>query len=187
MLDDILNTAEHKMQRSVEVLRHDLQTIRTGRASPALVEKIQVEYYGTPTPVTQVATVTAPEPRMIVIQPWDKTLLGAIEKSIQRSDLGITPSNDGQVLRLVIPQLTEDRRKDLVKQVHKRAEEARVAVRNLRRDAVDQVKKLENDKEHKIGEDESRRAQERLQKLTDQYVHQVDDVSKKKETEVLEV
>jgi ribosome recycling factor len=187
MLEEILSTADHKMQRSLEHLRQELTTIRTGRASVALLDPVKVDYYGTPTPINQVANISTPDPRMVVIQPWDRSLLPTIEKAIQKSDLGITPNSDGQVIRLVIPQLTEDRRKDLVKQVHKRAEDARVAVRNLRREAVEQVKKLEHDKESPIGEDESRRAQERLQKMTDQAVKQVDEVSRKKETEVLEV
>jgi ribosome recycling factor len=187
MLDDIVKNAETKMQKSVEHLRQELAAIRTGRASAALLDRIQVDYYGTPTPVNQVATVSAPDPRLVVVQPWDKSVLGTIEKAILKSDLGITPTNDGQVLRLAIPQPTAERRKELAKQVHQRAEEARVAVRNVRRDALDHVRKAEQDKENKVSEDEARRAQERLQKLTDQYVHQVDDVSKKKETEVMEV
>src|SRR5918911_5416212 len=139
-LDDILKTAEHKMGRAVEVLSQDLQSVRTGRASPTLLDRIQVDYYGTPTPVNAVANISAPDPRMVVVQPWDKSLLSVIEKAIQKSDLGINPTNDGQVLRLALPQLTEERRKDLVKQVHHRAEEARVAVRNCRRDALDHLR-----------------------------------------------
>ena len=187
MLDDIVKNAETRMQKSVEHLRQELGAIRTGRASASLLDRVQVDYYGTPTPISQVATISAPDPRLVVIQPWDKSVLATVEKAILKSDLGITPTNDGQVLRLAIPQPTADRRKELAKQVHQRAEEARVAVRNVRRDALDQIKKAEQDKENKVSEDETRRAQDRLQKLTDQYVHQVDDVSKKKETEVMEV
>lgn len=187
MLDDILKTTEHKMQRAVEHLTQELQTIRTGRASASLLDRIQVDYYGSPTPLSGVANVSSPDPRMLVIQPWDPSLIGAIEKAIQKSDLGLTPTNDGQVIRLVVPQPTEERRREFVKQVHQRSEEARIAVRNCRRDAVDQVKKLEHDKENKLSEDEGRRAQERLQKLTDQFVRRVDDVSKKKEAEVMEL
>jgi ribosome recycling factor len=184
-LDDIVKTAEHKMSRAVEILGNDLVTIRTGRASPALLDRIQVDYYGSPTPVNGVANITAPDPRMVVVQPWDKSMLAVIEKAIQRSDLGINPTNDGQVLRLVLPQLTEERRKDLVKQVHHRAEEARVAVRNCRRDAIDHVKRAEKD--GGVSAEEQHRAQDRLQKLTDQFIHRIDEVSRKKETEVMEV
>src|SRR2546427_8701202 len=127
-LSDIIKTAEHKMTTAVEILSRDLGSVRTGRASPALLERIQVDYYGAPTPINGVANISAPDPRMVVVQPWDRTMLGPIEKAIQKSDLGINPTNDGQVIRLVLPQLTEERRKELVKQVHHRAEEARVAV-----------------------------------------------------------
>lgn len=187
MLDDILKTAEHKMQRSVEVMQEEFASFRTGRAHPALLDRISVEYYGTPTAVKDLATISASDPRTLVIKPWDKTALGAIEKAIQKSDLGINPTNDGTVVRLSLPQPTQERRKDLAKQVQKRAEEARIAIRNLRRDAIDHVKKMEKDKESPLSEEESRRAQERLQKFTDQYVHQVDELSKKKEAEVMEV
>lgn len=187
MLDDILKTAEHKMQRALEHLGQELQTIRTGRANASLLDRIQVDYYGSPTPLAGLANVSSPDPRMLVIQPWDRSTIGDIEKAIQKSDLGLTPTNDGQVVRLSIPQPTEERRREFVKQVHQRSEETRVAVRNCRRDAVDQVKKLEHDKENKVSEDESRRMQERLQKLTDQFVRQVDEVSKKKESEVMEL
>jgi ribosome recycling factor len=185
MLDDILKTAEHKMTRAVEHLGNDLQSVRTGRAHPALLDKVQVDYYGTPTPLNGVANISAPDPRMVLVQPWDRSMLGPIEKAIQKSDLGINPNNDGQVIRLVLPQLTEERRKELVKQVHHRTEEARVAVRNIRRDALDHLRKAEKD--GGISQEDERRAQERLQKITDQYIKKVDDVSKRKETEVLEV
>jgi ribosome recycling factor len=185
MLDDILKSAEHKMTRTVEFLGNDLQSVRTGRAHPALLDKVQVDYYGSPTPLNGVANITAPDPRMVLVQPWDRSMLGPIEKAIQKSDLGINPSNDGQVIRLVLPQLTEERRKDLVKQVHHRTEEARVAVRNVRREALDQLRKAE--KEGGISQEDERRAQDRLQKLTDQYIKRLEDVSKRKETEVLEV
>lgn len=185
MLDDIVKNAEQKMHKAVEYLKQDLSNIRTGRASPALLDKVQVEYYGTPTALNAVANITAPEARMLVISPWERTMLGPIEKAIQKSDLGLNPNNDGQVLRLNLPQLTEDRRRDLVKQVQKRAEEARVAVRNVRRDAVDHVRK--QDQSGDVSKDEATRAQDRLQKLTDTHVRQIDEVSRKKETEVLEV
>src|ERR671931_2544064 len=175
MLDDILKTAEHKMTRAVEILGQDLQSVRTGRASPALLDRIQVDYYGSSTPINGVANISAPDPRMVIVQPWDRTMLGPIEKAIQKSDLGINPTNDGQVIRLVLPQLTEERRKGLVKQVHHRAEEARVEVRNCRRDALDHLRKAE--KGGGISAEDERRAQERLQKLTDQFVHRVDEGS----------
>ena len=185
MLDDILKTAEHKMTRAVEILSTDLHSVRTGRASPALLDRIQVDYYGSPTPINGVANISAPDPRMVLVQPWDRGMLGAIEKAILKSDLGINPTNDGQVIRLVLPQLTEERRKELVKQVHHRAEEARVAVRNCRRDALDHLRKAEKD--GGVSKEDETRAQDRLQKLTDQFIKKVDDVSKNKETEVMEV
>jgi ribosome recycling factor len=184
-LDQILKSAEHKMTTAIEFLSRDLQSVRTGRASPTLLDRIQVDYYGSPTPINGVANISAPDPRMVVVQPWDRGMLGAIDKAIQKSDLGINPTNDGQVIRLVLPQLTQDRRKELVKQVHQRAEEARVAVRNCRRDALDHLRKAEKD--GGISQEDERRAQERLQKLTDSFVKRVEEVSKGKETEVLEV
>jgi ribosome recycling factor len=184
-LDDTLKSAEHKMTRAVEILSQDLQSVRTGRASPALLDRIQVDYYGAPTPINGVANISAPDPRMVLVQPWDRGMLGPIEKAIQKSDLGINPTNDGQVIRLVLPQLTQERRKELVRQVHQRAEEARVAVRNCRRDALDNLRKAE--KEGGISQEDERRAQERLQKLTDGFIKRVDEVSRHKETEVLEV
>ena len=184
-LDEIIKSAEHRMTTAVEFLGRDLQSVRTGRASPTLLDRIQVDYYGSPTPINGVANISAPDPHMVLVQPWDRTMLGPIEKAIQKSDLGINPTNDGQVIRLVLPQLTQDRRKDLVKQVHHRAEEARVAVRNCRRDALDHLRKAEKD--GGISQEDARRAQDRLQKLTDQFIKRVDDVSKNKETEVLEV
>jgi len=184
-LDQILKTAEHKMTTAIDVLARDLQSVRTGRATPALLDRIQVDYYGSPTPINGVANISAPDARMVVIAPWEKTMLGPIEKAIQKSDLGINPTNDGTVIRLALPQLTQDRRKELVKQVHQRAEEARVAVRNCRRDALDHLRKAEKD--GGISKEDERRAQERLQKLTDSFVKKVDDVSRSKETEVMEV
>lgn len=184
-LDDILKSAEHKMGSAVDVLGRDLQGIRTGRASTNLLDRVQVDYYGSPTPINGVANVSAPDARMILIQPWDKSMLAVIEKAIMKSDIGINPTNDGSVIRLVLPQLTQDRRKELVKQVHQRAEEARIAVRNCRRDALDHLRKAEKD--GGISQEDERRAQERLQKLTDTFVKRVDDVAKGKETEVLEV
>ncbi|MEX2245852.1 MAG: ribosome recycling factor [Dehalococcoidia bacterium] len=184
-MDETLQDAEHRMQSAVTALDRELGTVRTGRARPALVETLKVEYYGTPTPLNQLATINAPEPRMITIQPWDKTQLGTIEKAIQKSDLGLTPTNDGNIIRLAIPQLTEDRRKELVKIVHKKIEDARVAVRNVRRDCLEDLRKLQHDKE--ISDDDERRAQEALQKVTDRYVAEVDRHGQTKEQELLEV
>ncbi|HWP30061.1 MAG TPA: ribosome recycling factor [Chloroflexota bacterium] len=185
MIDETYQTAERKMKRAVEALQHDLATVRTGRASPALLERIQVDYYGAPTPLNAVATINVPEPRLLVIQPWDKKMLPVIEKAIQKSDLGLTPSSDGSVVRLVIPPLNEERRRELVKQVHKRVEDARVAVRNCRREALEELRKAE--RERHLSEDEVKRAQERLQKLTDSFIAQVDEVGRRKENEVMEV
>jgi ribosome recycling factor len=176
--------AEDRMRKSIEALKHDLSSIRTGRASPQLVERLTVDYFGTPTPIQALGTIGVPEPRMITIQPWDKTSIPAIERAIQKSELGLTPNNDGTLIRLVIPQLTDDRRRDLVKQVQRRVEEARVAVRNCRRDGVDVLRKEE--KEKTISEDESHKGQDAIQKLTDRYVAQVDEVGRDKEREIME-
>ena len=184
-LDEIIKSAEHRMTSAIEILGRDLQSIRTGRATPTLLDRIQVDYYGSPTPISGVANISAPDPHMVLVQPWDRSMLGPIEKAIQKSDLGINPTNDGQVIRLVLPQLTQDRRKELVKQVHHRAEETRVAVRNCRRDALDHLRKAEKD--GGVSQEDERRAQERLQKLTDSFIKRVDDVSRTKETEVMEV
>jgi ribosome recycling factor len=177
-------SAEDRMRKAIEVLRHDLAGIRTGRASPALLERVMVEYYGTPTPLTALATISVPEARLLMIQPWDRQTLGLIERAIQKSDLGLTPNNDGGVIRLAIPELTDERRRELVRLVQRRLEEARVAIRNCRRDALEALRKEEREK--KISEDELRRGQEQLQKLTDRNVAQVDDVGKAKEKEILE-
>jgi ribosome recycling factor len=185
MIKDIQNKAKERMGKAVEALHKDLQAIRTGRASAALIDHVRVDYYGTATPINQVGTVTVPESRMILIQPWERNMLGAIEKAIQKSDLGLTPSNDGQVVRLVLPQLTEQRRKDLTKMVQKRVEEGRVAVRNIRRDAHDDLRKME--KAHEATEDEVRRATDQLQKTTDQTIADIDKAGKEKEAELMEV
>jgi len=185
MIDEVHANTERKMKRAIEALQHDLASVRTGRASPSLLERVNVDYYGAPTPLNGVATISVPEPRLILIQPWDKKMLPVIEKALQKSDLGLTPSSDGNVVRLPIPALNEERRRDLVKQVHKRLEEARVAVRNCRRDAIDELRKGEREKQ--VSEDDVKRAQDRLQKLTDTFIAQVDDVGKRKESEVLEI
>ena len=185
MSSQVLATIEPKMQRAVEVMERDFTGLRTGRASTALVERIVVEYYGTQTPLNQLAGISVPEPHQIVIQPWDRGVLGAIEKAILKSDVGLTPNVDGTVVRLNLPQLTEERRKDIVKQVHKRMEEARVEIRNLRRDAADAIKKEERD--GAIGTDEGHRELESLQKITDRCIADVERVGHHKEQEVLEV
>lgn len=185
MSTEALSEAERKMARAVEVLERDLQGIRTGRASTSLVERIHVEYYGTSTPLNQLAGISVPEPHQIVIQPWDRSVLGAIEKAIMKSDIGLVPNVDGMVVRLNIPLLTEERRRDLVRQVHKRMEEARVEIRNLRREAADAIRKEERDGE--VGTDAAHREIEHIQRLTDRYVAEVDQVGAKKEQEVLEV
>lgn len=185
MIKDVTNECKGRMERAIEALHSDLRAIRTGRASPALLEKLQVEYYGTPTPLNQLAGVSVPEPRMLMIRPYDKNTIAAIERAIQKSDLGLTPSNDGQIVRLMIPQLTEERRKDLSKQVGRRVEEARVAARNIRRDANDRLTKMEKDKE--ISEDDLRDAQKEVQKLTDDFIKQIDEIGKAKEAEIMEV
>jgi len=185
MIDDVYQNTERKMHRAVEVLQHDLGAVRTGRASPALLEKVQVDAYGAAMPLTGLATITVPEPRMLVIQPWDKKMLPAIEKAIQKSDLGLTPNSDGSVVRLSLPALNEERRRDLVKLVHKRVEEARVAVRNCRREAVDDLRKAEKDQH--IPEGDVKRAQDRIQKLTDEQIKQIEEVGRRKEGEVMEI
>jgi ribosome recycling factor len=184
-VDTIYGTAQQKMEKSIEVLKHELAAIRTGRASPALLDRVQVDYFGTPTPVNALATISAPEPRLLTIQPWDRGALSAIEKAIQKSDLGLNPTNDGAIIRLAIPALNEERRKDLMKQVQRRLEEIRVAIRNERREAVDSLRKEEREK--LISEDDTKRAQDRLQKLTDQMIAQIDEIGKAKEREILEV
>ena len=185
MSSEILADADQKMGRAVDAMERDFQGFRTGRASTALVERITVDYYGTQTPLNQLAGISVPEPHQIVIQPWDRGVLGAIEKAITKSDIGLTPNVDGTVVRLNIPPLTEERRKDLVRVVHKRMEEARVEIRNIRRDANDHLKKEE--REGSIGTDEAHREQEVLQKATDRHVAEVERRGLVKEQEVLEV
>jgi ribosome recycling factor len=185
MVQELIQDSRERMLKAVDSLRHDLATVRTGRASPGLVEHLRVDYYGNPTPLNQMATITTPEARLIVIQPWDRTGLSAIEKAIQKSGLGLNPTNDGSVIRLAIPPLTEDRRRDLVKQVHKRVEESRIAVRNVRRDCHEHVRRLEHD--HEISQDELHRAETNLQNLTDEQVKQIDKVGEEKEAELLAI
>ncbi len=185
MSTEILTDADHKMGRAVDAMEREFQGIRTGRASTSLVERITVDYYGTQTPLNQLAGISVPETHQIVIQPWDRAVLGAIEKAITKSDIGLTPNVDGTVVRLNIPPLTEERRKDLVKVVHKRMEDARVEIRNIRRDAADHIKKEERD--GTVGTDESHRQLDVLQKTTDRHTADVDHRGAAKEQEVLEV
>jgi ribosome recycling factor len=185
MSSEAISAAERKMARAIEAMQRDFQGIRTGRASTALVERIHVDYYGTETPLNQLAGISVPEAHQIVIQPWDRGVLNAIEKAIIKSDIGLTPNVDGTVVRLNIPALTEERRKELVRVVHKRMEEARVEIRNLRREAADELRKEERDGE--VGADEARRQLDLLQRTTDRFVGEVDRVGQVKEQEVLEV
>jgi ribosome recycling factor len=185
MSSETISSADHKMARAVEAMERDFQGVRTGRASTALVERLVVDYYGTQTPLNQLAGISVPEAHQIVIQPWDRAVLGAIEKAIQKSDIGLVPNVDGTVVRLNIPPLTEERRKDLVRVVHKRMEEARVEIRGIRRDAADELKKEERDGD--VGTDEAHRQLDTLQKTTDRFISEVDRLGGVKEQEVLEV
>ena len=184
-IEDLVQDAGRRMDKSVEAAQTEFATLRTGRASPALLDRIQIDYYGQQTPLKQLATISAPEPRMLTIQPFDPNSVSSIERAIQESDLGLTPSNDGKLIRLPIPQLTEERRKELVKVVRHMAEEGRVAVRNVRRDAIHHLKELVDNGE--VGSDEEHRAEERVQKLTDEHVHEIDELLKRKEAEIMEV
>lgn len=181
----LMRAADEHMQKSLEHLRAELATIRTGRANPGIIEHLPAEYYGVPTPLQQIAAITSPDPRQLLVQPYDKSALGAIEKAIRSSDLGFNPTNDGSLIRISIPPLTEERRRDLVKLVHKRVEEAKVAIRNVRRDINDELKKLR--KNHEMSEDEVNRASEQLQKTTDGAIREADAIGQTKETEMLEV
>ena len=180
-----LKQFEKKMNTTLEVLAADFGAVRAGRANAQVLDRITVEYYGTPTPINQVGTVSSPDPRTLVIQPWDSSLLKAIEKAIQTSELGINPQNDGRVIRLVFPQLTEERRKDLTKQVKKYGEDSKVAIRNVRRDAVDFVKKAQ--KKSEMTEDEEKKAEKDIQELTDKFIKKVDEMCAKKEKELMEI
>ncbi|HEY3206301.1 MAG TPA: ribosome recycling factor [Gaiellaceae bacterium] len=184
-IDELVQDATRRMDKSVESAQHEFNTLRTGRASAALLDRVQIDYYGTRTPLKQVATINAPEPRLLTVQPFDPSSLSTIERTIQESDLGLTPSNDGKIIRLPIPQLTEERRKELVKVARHMAEEGRVAVRNVRRDVMHHLKELVDNGE--VGSDEEHRAEERVQKLTDEHTHKIDDLLKRKEEEILEV
>jgi len=184
-MKEIMSNLESKMEKSIDSLKGEFATVRAGRANPAILDKITVDYYGNPTPLNQVGTIAVPDPRMITIQPWDGSLLPLIEKAIQKSDLGINPTNDGKMIRLSFPAPTEERRKELVKDVHKIAENAKVAVRNLRRDAIDKLKAKK--KANEITEDDVKLGEEQIQKITDKYIKVVDSVLKEKEAEILTI
>ncbi|MDD2402062.1 MAG: ribosome recycling factor [Clostridia bacterium] len=185
MLKDIIFETEEKMKKTIEAMKKELSTMRVGRANPSILEKIQVEYYGTMTPVNQVANISVPEPRLIIVQPWDKTLVAQVEKAILKSDLGLNPSNDGSIIRIAIPQLTQERRLELVKVAKKKAEDTRVNIRNIRRDANDNIKVIEKDKI--VSEDDAKKGQDDIQKLTDKYIKELDGVLNIKEKEIMEV
>ena len=185
MYKDLIIKSEESMKKSISFLKEELATIRAGKANPKLVDKIQVSYYGTMTPLNQIANISVPEPRMLIVQPWDANALKDIERAILTSDLGTNPTNDGKMIRLIIPVLTEERRKELLKVVKKEIENSKIAVRNIRRDTNDEIKKLE--KQSEISKDDLKRAEEEMQKLTDRYVSIIDDIFKDKEIEILEV
>ncbi|RKZ22610.1 ribosome recycling factor [bacterium] len=183
-MHEILKDAKERMKKAVKVVEDELKGVRTGRASPSILQGIKVEYYGTKVPINQVASITVPQPDLLVVHPWDKSVLPEIEKAIRTSDLGLNPSNDGNVIRIPIPPLTEERRKELVKLVRKMAEEGRVAIRNIRRDANEKVRRLKKDGE--ISEDDAMRLEKEIQKLTDEYIEKIDEVLEHKEKEIME-
>jgi len=185
MVEDILKDAERRMKQSIESMVHDFSTYRTGRANPVVLERVHVDYYGVETPLNQVANISIPDPRQLMIAPYDKSMLGPIEKAIMKSDLGINPTNDGTNIRLNFPQMSEERRKDLVKQVNGRAEQACVAIRNVRRDANEHLKAAQKNKE--IGEDDEKQFESKIQTMTNKYVAEVHEIQKKKDTELMEV
>lgn len=185
MVQQIMSDAESRMKSSIDVLKEELATLRAGRANPALLDKVQVDYYGVPTPLNQVGNISTPEPRLLLIKPWDKGIIGDIEKAIHKSDLGLNPSNDGNIIRIVIPQLTQERRQELVKSVKKKGEEAKVSIRNVRRDANDQIKKAQ--KNGDISEDDLRLYLDEVQESTDNNIKRIDQVVDHKETEIMEV
>jgi ribosome recycling factor len=184
-IEDFLADAKRRMDKSIEATHHEFNSIRTGRASPALLDRINIDYYGTPTPLKSLASISAPEPRLLVVQPFDPGAIKNIERAVQESDLGLTPSNDGKVVRLPIPALTEERRKDLVKVVRRVAEDGKVAIRNVRRDVMQHLKELVVNGD--VGDDEERRAEQQVQKITDEHTKSIDDLLKVKEAEIMEV
>lgn len=184
-MENVFNKTKEKMNKCLDVLERDYKAVRAGRANPAVLDRITVDYYGTPTPINQVAAISVPEPRMLMIQPWDASITKEIEKAINTSEIGINPNSDGKVIRLVFPPLTEERRKDLVKDISKRGEEAKVAIRNVRREAMDDIKKLK--KNNEITEDDLKDGEKELQDITDDFVKQVEEMEKKKEKEILSI
>jgi ribosome recycling factor len=182
---EVINDADRRMQKAVEAAAHDFSTIRTGRANPVILENIKVDYYGTPTPLNQLAGIAVPEPRQLLVTPWDRSIINSVLKAIQSSDIGLTPMSDGNVIRLNVPALTEERRRELIKQLHKKAEEHRVAVRNVRRDANEHLK--EQEKKSEISEDQLKREQEETQKITDKHIVEIDKLTCSKEAELKEV
>ena len=185
MVTEVISETDARMKRSLEALQRELNSVRTGRATPALVENLTIQYYGVPTPLNQIAGITVPEARMLMIQPWDKQSLKDVEKGILRSDLGLVPNNDGTVIRINIPTLTEERRRELVRVVGRKLEDGHVSVRNIRRDSLEQLRSMERDKE--LSQDENRRAQDQLQRVTDSYIGQMDEMREAKNVEVMEV
>ena len=185
MIDDVMNTAKEKMQKSCAVYERDMMGLRAGRANPQLLDRIMVDYYGTPTPIPQIGNISSPEPRLLVIAPWEAKMIPNVEKAIQKSDLGLNPSNDGKIIRLVFPELNEERRKDLTKVASKGAEETKVAIRSIRRDAIEQIKKMKKNSE--ITEDDQKDAEEEIQKMTDKAIKEVDAIYTRKEKEIMEV
>ena len=185
MIDDVMNTAKEKMQKSCAVYERDMMGLRAGRANPQLLDRIMVDYYGTPTPIPQIGNISSPEPRLLVIAPWEAKMIPNVEKAIQKSDLGLNPSNDGKIIRLVFPELNEERRKDLTKVASKGAEETKVAIRSIRRAAIEQIKKMKKNSE--ITEDDQKDAEEEIQKMTDKAIKEVDAIYAKKEKEIMEV
>ena len=185
MIPETLQDAKDRMLKAIDALRRELATVRTGRATPGLVDHLKIDHYGTPTPLNQLATITIPEARLIVIQPWDHAALSAIEKAILKSDLGLNPASDGALIRLAIPSLTEERRRDLVKHIRQRVEDARVAVRNIRRDRHEHIRRLEHD--HQLSKDDLHRAETELQKLTDEHIKEIDKAGQEKEAELLAI
>lgn len=185
LLRELLRDTEEKMQKALEATRRDLTTIRTGRANPSILDRVEVDYYGSRLPLTQVATVSASDARMLVIAPWDKGALGPIEKALLKSDLGLTPNNDGTVIRLIIPQLTEERRREMTKMVHRKIEDGKVSVRNVRRDGIEELRALK--KAGDVAEDEEKRTEEQVQKLTDKYIYELDVAKTSKDAELMEV
>ena len=185
MIQDVMSDADGRMAKALDALRHNLSSVRTGRANPSILDRVMVDFYGASSPINQLASISVPESRMLVIQPWDKGSIGAIEKAIMKSDLGVTPSNDGQVIRIALPPLTEERRKQMVKIVHQQVEEAKVSIRNVRRDAISNIKELMNEK--LISENDERRGEHQVDELTKKHTDEADKIGKAKEAEVLEV